>query len=204
MKRQAQSSVMLAIFLLFFFCLSPTAFHQIAGASDSTPPRQSAIGIEWQRGPLIADLGGVAQIAVPKGYAFTGKAGTQRFLELGHNPSSGQEVGLIVPVPTKQNEETLDWFLLFEFDETGYVTDSDRTALDADALLASIKKGTEEENKIRKQRGWPAYHVTGWSRTPFYDQNTHNLTWATWEHKKAAKRVKVSTIPFGYLAAAER
>jgi uncharacterized membrane-anchored protein len=68
--------------------------------------------------------------------------------------------------------------MLFEFHEVGYVADDEKGSLDASAILSSIKRGTESSNEIRKQKGWPAFHVTGWSKEPFYDDQTHNLTWA--------------------------
>jgi uncharacterized membrane-anchored protein len=144
-------------------------------ASDETA--HQPVGIVWQQGPLTASLGGVAEIEVPRGFKFTDAAGTRRFLELNQNPTSGQEVGLIMPIRTS-NASNEDWFMLFEFHEIGYVSDEEKGKLDSSVLLGSIKKGTESANEIRKQKGWPAFHVTGWSKEPFYDDQTHNLTWA--------------------------
>src|SRR2546422_1986744 len=45
-------------------------------------------------------------------------------------------------------------------------------SLDADGILAGIRKGTEASNKIRQQKGWPAFHVTGWSRPPLDRKST--------------------------------
>ena len=160
---------------LFFSSALISGGVSAAIAQSTRTPQPS--GIEWQEGPMVADLGGVAEVQVPKGYAFTGAAGTKRFLELNQDPTSGNEVGLMVPVP-KPGIESPDWFMLFEFHEVGYITDNDRSSLDADALLASIQKDTERANEIRKQRGWPAFHVSGWARKPFYDDGSHNLTWA--------------------------
>jgi uncharacterized membrane-anchored protein len=82
-----------------------------------------------------------------------------------------------MPIQTA-NGSNEDWFMLFEFHEVGYVADDEKGSLDASAILSSIKRGTESSNEIRKQKGWPAFHVTGWSKEPFYDDQTHNLTWA--------------------------
>ena len=129
--------------------------------------------INWEHGPTTGKLGDIAQIVVPKGYQFSGKAGAQRVLELTHNPTSGDELGVIVPEAQKEN-----WFVTFDFHEVGYVKDDEKDKLDGDKILASIKEGTEESNKIRQQRGWTPFHVTGWSTPPFYDARTNNLTWA--------------------------
>jgi uncharacterized membrane-anchored protein len=146
-----------------------------ATAQDAT--RSGANAITWRKGPFTADLNGLAEVKIPRGFAFADGAGTKKFLELNHNPTSGDEVGLIVPVP-KPGVRGPDWFVTFEFDEAGYVNDADKSSLDADALLSSIRKSTESANEIRRQKGWKPFHVTGWAKPPFYEETTHNLTWA--------------------------
>ena len=56
------------------------------------------------------------------------------------------------------------------FDDIGYVKDDEKSALDADAILASIRDGTEDVNKERAKRGWPAIKVVGWDQRPHYDE----------------------------------
>lgn len=137
-------------------------------SQDSEAPK-----IKWEKGPTLGDLGGIAQINVPKGYSFTGKKGAQTILELTHNLLSGDEVGAMVPNSAEQN-----WFVIFEFHGVGLVKDEEKDTLNSAALLESIKKGTEEENDERKKKGWPAFHVLSWETPPFYDGQSHNLTWA--------------------------
>ena len=132
--------------------------------------------IAWVDGPATAELGDIAEIRIPSGYRFTGKAGTKTFLEMTGNPPSGDELGTIVPQTNSDDEEF--WFVIFEFQETGYVKDDDRDKLDPDGLLKTIKDNTEESNKERLRRGWLPYHVRGWYKPPFYDVQTKNLTWA--------------------------
>jgi uncharacterized membrane-anchored protein len=131
--------------------------------------------IDWKPGPLTAKLGESAEIVVPEGFLFTDKKGTQKLLELTQNIPNGREVGAIIP-RTKEGEQL--WFVTFEFHEVGFIRDDEKDKLDGDALLKSIKDGTEESNKMRAEKGWPAFHVAGWERPPFYDQRTNNLTWA--------------------------
>jgi uncharacterized membrane-anchored protein len=69
--------------------------------------------------------------------------------------------------------------VVFEFDADGYVNDEEKSSLDADALLKSIKEGTEEANKERVRRGWPTLKTLGWETPPRYNEITHNLEWAT-------------------------
>ncbi len=131
--------------------------------------------IDWRPGPFTAKLGESAEIAVPEGFLFTDKKGAQKLLELTQNIPSGREVGAIVP-RTKEGEQT--WFVTFQFHEVGFIRDDEKDQLNGDVILKSIKDGTEESNKVRAEKGWPAIHVAGWEHPPFYDQQTNNLTWA--------------------------
>jgi len=143
-------------------------------AQSPTPPQQNAAPkIKWQPGPFKAKLGEYAEIQVPKDFIFTDGDGARQYMELAHNPVSHKEVGILTPKAEDQN-----WFVLFEFDDIGYVKDDEGSSLDANAILTSLKEGTEDANVIRKQKGWSPFHITGWQTLPFYDPVTHNLTWA--------------------------
>lgn len=131
--------------------------------------------IDWQPGPTTATLGDVAEITVPEGFLFADKKGAQKLLELTQNIPNGSELGAIVP-RTKEGEDV--WFVVFEFHEVGFVNDDEKDKLDGSALLKSIQNATEESNKARADKGWPEFHVSGWQQQPFYDERTHNLTWA--------------------------
>lgn len=126
---------------------------------------------QLQRGPVIGDLDGRAQIRVPEGFVFAGPEGTRRILEAMHNPTHGSELGLVAPT-------NLAWFVVFEFDAVGYVRDDEKTKLDADAILDSIRKGTRSGNEERRNRGWPEIEIAGWEQKPKYNDRTHNLEWA--------------------------
>jgi uncharacterized membrane-anchored protein len=174
------------VFVAIFSCGTLFAF-------DDTKPN-SPSGIEWHKGPYRAHLGSVAEIDIPQGYAFTDNAGTRRFMELTHNPSSENELGLIIPID--QDDSSRGWFLLFDFDEVGYISDSEKSSLDADKILASLKTNTEKANEFRREKGWAAFHLTGWQQAPFYDERTHDLTWATIGNSddlKEGKTVNYST-----------
>lgn len=129
------------------------------------------VKIDWQAGPTVGKLGNVAEIQVPQGYRFAGKDGAQKVLQLTQNIPNGTELGVIMA-------DDADWFMMFEFRDTGFVKDEEGDKLDQDAILKSIQEGTEASNKERSKQGWPPFHVSGWQKTPFYDPQTHNLTWA--------------------------
>ncbi len=146
-----------------------------ATAPAQEPARQEpTIKINWQVGPTTGKLGDIAEIKVPEGYEFSGKEGAQKILEITHNLTNGRELGVMV-----SRSENSNWYMIFEFDETGYVKDEEGGHLDANAILQNLKDATERANDERRQRGWKAFHVTGWQTSPYYDPVTHNLTWAS-------------------------
>ena len=143
--------------------------HAEGEAEASGPP------VNWVAGPTKVDLGkDLAEIDVPEGFAFANADDTRKLLESMGNQTDGNELGVIVP---SSNDES--WFLLFTWDDVGYVKDTDKDKIDADALLASIKEATEDGNAWRKEHHLPALHVTGWAESPKYDEQSHNLVWAT-------------------------
>jgi len=131
--------------------------------------------IPWTKGPLKGVLGGEATIGVPANCLFTGTDGVKMFLEVTENPVSGNERGVVMCQEANADEP---WFVLFSYDKSGYVKDDEGSSLDADAILASVRSGTEAANRERKRRGWGTLTVEGWTTQPFYDRTTNNLTWA--------------------------
>lgn len=160
--------VLKALFFLALFAL----LVSVVGVAQE-PPSQQQVKINWQDGPTIGQLGSIAQLKLPAGYRFTGKEGALTVMELTHNPSSGRELGVVIPAGGD-----VKWFMTFEFSDSGYVKDDDKDKLDSDAILKSIQEGTEAANEERRKHGWKPFHVTGWRTQPFYDPLTHNLTWA--------------------------
>lgn len=139
-----------------------------ASAQESEP-----VQLPWQAGPGTASIGdGLAEIELEEGYIFLDAEGTQQLLELTQNLVSGNEMATIA------RTDDSGWFLIFEFDETGYIPDDEKDDLDADGLLASIREGTEAANEERRERGWDTMTIVGWHEPPHYDERTNNLSWA--------------------------
>lgn len=154
----------------------PTAAAAAAAQADRIP---------WTRGPLKGVLGSEASISVPAGCLFAGKDGVKIFLEVTENPVSGNERGVVM---CQSNASPDPWFVLFSYDESGYVKDDEGSNLDADAILRSVRTGTEAANRERKRRGWGTLSVDGWTTKPFYDQASNNLTWAINAHDNTGGR----------------
>lgn len=165
-----------------FFTLSYLAAAMLALNNLAAPapaPAEAAPSEEksllklakWAKGPVKVDLGSEASLHVKSGYMFAGAEDTQKLLEAMGNPTSGTELGFLAPT-------NASWFVIFEFSDVGYVKDDDKDKLDAGKLLTTIRKGTEESNKMRKKMGAPEMKIVGWEHPPKYNETTHNLEWA--------------------------
>ncbi|MCB1227610.1 MAG: DUF2167 domain-containing protein [Verrucomicrobiales bacterium] len=124
----------------------------------------------WERSG-VGQLGSEAEIDIPKGYRFSGSSGCQKLMQLYGNPTNESELGVIAP-------ESLAWCVVFEFEDIGYVKDSDKDDLDASAILKQLQEGQEQSNEYRKEHGMEPIYITGWAKEPAYNPQTHNLEWA--------------------------
>jgi len=134
---------------------------------------QQPVPLDWQDGPQTVSLGQVAELQLPAGYVFLDAEDTKTLMEEMGNVADGSELGMVTGA-----DENATWFVIFEEREVGYVRDDDKDDIDADAILESIREGTEEANKVRAERGIAGIHVVGWQTPPRYDETTNNLTWA--------------------------
>ena len=153
---------MLRHVLIGVLCVSGTA------AAAQSPTLN---GVNFLQGPAVGKLGEVAEVQVPAGFVFAGPDDARTILEAMHNPTTGTEMGFL----SSLNE---DWFVVFEFDDVGYIRDNEKDSLDADAILASLVKGNDRANVERRRKGWPESRIVGWEQKPSYDESTHNLQWA--------------------------
>lgn len=158
----------------FFFALALLALLAGPALCQEAPAEgQPALQVQWTEGPAKVSLGDQAEVDLPAGYLFADADDTRKLMERMGNPSTGKEMGLIAP-----SGEGNNWFIVFEWDAVGFIKDDEKDEIDADALLDSIKEGTEASNEKRKEMGAQPLHVLGWYEQPHYDQSTHNLVWA--------------------------
>jgi uncharacterized membrane-anchored protein len=119
--------------------------------------------LPWQVGPAAGDVGSRSKIQIPDGARLLPESSGGRFLELtGNLPEPGDTVLI-------RN----DWWATLSFADSGYVKDDEK--LDADALLASLRKNTESANEERSKRGIAALTIDGWIVPPHYDPATRYL-----------------------------
>jgi len=149
------------------------ASHVFAQAANETAEernaREVAQSLKWMTDGATQSIAGVAELKAPAGYVMLNPADTRKLMELMHNPTDDTSEYYLSP----KSEE---WFAVFSYDATGYVKDNDK--VDADAVLESIKQGTDASNEERKRRGWEPLIIRGWSFPPRYDAATKRLEWA--------------------------
>jgi len=88
------------------------------------------------------------------------------------NPPTSRELGMLTT-------EGLGPWIVFEFDESGYVKDDEKDSIDAEEMLSSLRAGQREGNKYRREHGLPELEILGWAVPPRYNEKTHNLEWGT-------------------------
>jgi uncharacterized membrane-anchored protein len=145
-----------------------TCSFATVSAQDDTPAG-------WSQGPTVGRLGSMASISIPEGYTFLDAQATKRFLEMSQNIPDGDELGILLRTLPDDDH----WFAVFSYADTGHIDDSERNAIDADALMKNMKEGNKRGNEERRRRGWAELTLVGWQQKPFYDTGTNNLTWAT-------------------------
>ncbi|HRC42927.1 MAG TPA: DUF2167 domain-containing protein [Nitrospira sp.] len=153
------------------------------------PPQQA---LSWQVGPGEAKLGDQAVLKLPKGYRFLGGQDTQRLLKQMGNFPSGSELGLITAT-----EEGEQWFMVVRYIDAGYVKDDEAANWDADALMTSIKEGTDEDNKSRQAQGFPPLVIRGWEEKPHYDKTANKVVWGISAQEREAVGVNYNTLALG-------
>jgi uncharacterized membrane-anchored protein len=145
----------------------------LAQQQAQPPAAEHGPAVDWVKSPALVELGKEANIKLADGYVFANAADTRKLMASMGNRVDNTEVGLVSP-----RAEGEDWIMVFEYHDVGYVKDDDKDKIDADALLKNISEGTEESNKLRKEKGIPGLHVVGWEEKPNYDPVTHNFQWA--------------------------
>jgi uncharacterized membrane-anchored protein len=135
--------------------------------------------IRWQEGPCTAKLRSIGEVKVPAGFKFTDETGTAAMMKVTGNLVNSRDMGLICPVKYDLNPGADSWFLVFVWEDVGFVKDDEKDKLDANAILQSLKDGMANGNQQRAAQGLPRLDIIGWEKSPFYDPATNNLTWGT-------------------------
>ena len=141
----------------------------VAAQAERLTVRQAIQRLDWQYGPSVAKIGDRASIKLGSEYAFLSSNETTRFLTLTGNLPSPNHYA-VAP-------RNLSWFVVFSFDETGYIKDDEK--IDTDDVLNKLRAGTARNNEERKRRGIRPIYLDGWAVKPHYDEQTKRLEWGT-------------------------
>lgn len=159
--------------------LPALAFAQApaAPAPGAPPPADEEPGLDVHAipGPVQESLGHDIRLNLPAGYVYFNAADAKKLAQKMGNVPDDSLLGMIFPQEVDE-ERGPAFFVEITYDEAGYIKDDEK--IDADAILDSIREGTEEANKIRQQNGVPPIHVDGWAEPPRYDKGKHHLVWA--------------------------
>jgi uncharacterized membrane-anchored protein len=136
-------------------------------------------------GPKHVELGSNASIDLPDGMIMYERAVAQELLRKGGEPADN-----IVAIVFKPES---DWHVSIGYADSGYIDDSDADDLDAKELLDSYKKGTEEQNKVRKSLGRAELIIDSWSEAPRYEKQVHHLAWGINAHAVDGKVINFIT-----------
>lgn len=164
--RNAFPALAAAAFVLCAALAARPAHAQEAPPAEASDP---VAELPWEIGPTTGRMAERAAIDLPEGFVFLGPEGARGFNELMENPPSGVDEFVVAP-------DDLRWTAYFWFDPVGYVEDDE--ALDPDAILQSIREGTQAGNEERTARGWETMTILGWSFEPQYDKQLNSLEWA--------------------------
>ena len=146
--------------------------HAAAG-EDNQKVWDEAMAVA-KSGPVEVPLADQAVLHLPAAEVFVPQPQADKLLNSFGNPGSNPEiVGLILP-----RDPRATWAMPVRFHKSGFIKDDDARTWNADAMLRSLRLGTEEQNRDREKAGIPGLAVTGWSEAPHYDATQQRLVWA--------------------------
>jgi uncharacterized membrane-anchored protein len=177
MNRASRRLAMMgALLLTVVFTLPRLAAAQ--GAAPAPDPRaeiQAAVAAaDRARVQGRVDLLDQAVLRLPADFSFIPAAEAARLMRAIGNRTGPNLVGMIVD----DQGLAADWFVVLQFEKSGYIKDDDAKDWNVDELLASLREGTEQANAERRARGIPEMEVVGWVQRPTYDSANHRLVWS--------------------------
>jgi uncharacterized membrane-anchored protein len=168
----------------YFGVLLIVALVSVSARAEDAPPaeddHQAEIEAAWKAadktataGPAEIKLLDEATMKLPQGESFIPSTEAAALMRAYGNRTDERLTGLVVS--TKEGDS---WMVVVKHVEEGYVRDGDAKEWEPDAMLDSLKEGTEEANKDRAERGYPELEIVGWVQPPKYDAVAHRLVWS--------------------------
>jgi len=151
------------------FCML-LCFTLMAGTVFATE-EDAELVLDWIEGGQTVQVGELSSLKLDESLLYLDKDNTVKAQQYFGNNVYGTEMGSVFP---ESEEES--WFVLFEYEEVGYISDKDKNKIDAKELLDSYKRGTAESNKDRAEEH--QLFVKDWHTKPYYDDTDRTLIWA--------------------------
>jgi len=123
-------------------------------------------------GPADIALRDQAHLQLPAGYVWVPTPAAAQLMRSMGNRTDDTSIGVIFP------GDDADWMAVVKFVKEGYIKDDDAKDWNVDDLFKSLKEGTEEGNKRRREQGFPELEIVGWVQKPSYDAASHRLVWS--------------------------
>ena len=127
--------------------------------------------LQWQPGPTEQKIGREAEVKLPAGYRYLDQAGTHRLLKAFENFPDDADLAMVSP------SGSTEWFVVFSFDDIGYVKDDEKDDIDKQALYESFRAGAAAGNKQRAAQGMSSLELVGWAVEPYYNADSNSLEW---------------------------
>lgn len=153
--------------------------------AELTPEQIEAQMPPHVKGPKLVDLGHEIEIDLPEGMILLERTEAQNMIRQGGDDAENV-IGAVMRLDAT-------WLAVIEYDDVGYVDDSDADKLNAAELLESYKKGTEMQNVKRKQLGVAELFLDGWSEMPAYQKTVKHLVWGLKGHSTDSQFINFFT-----------
>lgn len=170
----------------FCLCLLAPLARAQQEAKETRSPQETAMQQAYQAaqaaaksGPVEIPLKDQAVLKLPAGFAYIPVEQAGAVMRAMGNQVGPNYLGMVVG-------ENLSGFVSINYNPAGYIKDDDAKDWKADEMLDNLKKGTEEVNEDRRQRGITEFEVTGWIEKPTYDAGSHRLVWSAALRDKGA------------------
>jgi uncharacterized membrane-anchored protein len=160
---------------------APPADDGSAAADEQMPPH-----IE---GPKLVDIGNNTEVDLPAGLILLERVEAAKIIEQNGGSSLGLEASVYSPDG--------DWWVRIDYEDAGYVSDSDASELDPNDIFKSFQDGTVEQNTRRRGLGLPEMFLDGWTVMPKYDKALHHLSWGLKGHSERGVSVNEFTRVLG-------
>lgn len=148
-----------------------------AEAAYAAEVRQFEQSLNFRTGTLAIGPA-KAVIELNESFRYLEAADARRVLEeFWGNPPDESVLGLILPNRGSLVDDD-SWAVVVTYNDEGYVTDSEASEIDYNAMLVEMQEATAEESTQRELEGYGSIALRGWAEPPHYDAAAHKLYWA--------------------------